>query len=160
MKSFADVERDYIREKILPDFEFEAYDEPSRVNRLTRPLSKASVALVVTAGAYLAGEQEPFRRRKDGDPSFRELPRDIDLARIGLSHGGYDTRRALEDVDVVFPLRALRTLERGARIGAAAPRHYSFMGYAIETGVLRDNGREVARRLRSDGVDLALLVPA
>ncbi|WP_242352307.1 MULTISPECIES: glycine/sarcosine/betaine reductase selenoprotein B family protein [Anaeromyxobacter] len=160
MKSFADVERDYIREKLLPDFEFESYDEPSRVNALGRPVSTGTVALVVTAGAYLAGEQERFRRSKEGDPSFRELPHDVDLARIGLSHGGYDTRRALDDVDVVFPLRALRTLERSGRIGAAAPRHYSFMGYAIETDVLRDNGREVARRLRSDAVDLALLVPA
>ncbi len=160
MRSFADVERDHLRARVLPDFEFESYDEPSRVNPLTRPVSKAAVALVVTAGAYLAEEQRPFLRRKEGDPSFREFPRDVDLARIALSHVGYDTGRAMEDVDVVFPLRALRTLERGGRIGAAAPRHYSFMGYATETGVLRDNGREVARRLRSDGVDLALLVPS
>ncbi|HEX9051983.1 MAG TPA: glycine/sarcosine/betaine reductase selenoprotein B family protein [Anaeromyxobacter sp.] len=160
MKSFADVERDYLRARALPDFEFESYGEPSRLNLLTRPVSKAVVALVVTAGAYLGEEQRPFLRRKEGDPSFRELPGDVDPTRIALSHVGYDTRRAMEDVDVVFPLRALRTLERDGRIGASAPRHYSFMGYAIETGALRDSGREVARRLRSDGVDLALLVPS
>ncbi len=67
----------------------------------------------------------------------------------------------MEDVGVVFPLRALRTLERGGRIGAAAPRHYSFMGYATETGVLRDNGgggRAAAAIGR--GPTLALLVPS
>jgi D-proline reductase (dithiol) PrdB len=160
VKSFADVERDHLRARAVPDFEFESNGEPSRINRLAGPVSKATVALVVTAGAYLTGEQEPFLRRKEGDSSFREIPGDIDPARIGLSHVGYDTRRAMEDVDVVFPLRALRALERDGRIRASAPRHYSFMGYATDVGALRDNAREMARRLRSDQVDLALLVPA
>jgi D-proline reductase (dithiol) PrdB len=160
VKSFADVERDYLRARAVPDFEWESNDEPSRINPLDGPVSKATVALVVTAGAYIRDEQEPFLRRREGDPSFREFPRDVDLARIALSHVGYDTRRAMEDVDVVFPLRTLRALEARGRIGAAAPRHYSFMGYAIETNVLRDNARDLAGRLRSDHVDLALLVPS
>jgi D-proline reductase (dithiol) PrdB len=160
VKSFADVERDYLRARAVPHFEWESNDEPSRINPLTVPVSRATVALVVTAGAYISGEQEQFLRRKEGDPSFRELPGDVDLTRIALSHVGYDIRRATEDVDVVFPLRALRTVERRGQVGAIAPRHYSFMGYAVETDVLRDNARDVAGRLRSDRVDLALLVPS
>jgi hypothetical protein len=37
MKTFAQVERDFVREKILPDFEFEWFDQPSRVNSLRIP---------------------------------------------------------------------------------------------------------------------------
>lgn len=160
MKSFADVERDYLRGRSVPDFEFEWFEEPSRVNPLPVPVAKARVALVVTAGAYVAGDQQPFLRRKEGDASFRELPGDVDLGRIELSHVGYDTRRAMQDPDVVLPLRALRHAQASGRLGAVAPRHYSFMGYSVETSLLRDNAREVARRLRADQVDLALLVPA
>ncbi len=160
MKSFADLERDYIRARIVPEFEFELHQEPSRVNPLTRPMARATVALVVTAGAHIAGDQPPFQARRRGDPSFREIPRDTELGRIGLSHVGYDTRRAMEDVNVVLPLEPLRRLEASGRIGAVAPRHYSFMGYCLETDVLRENAREVGRRLATDGVDLALLVPS
>ncbi len=88
MKPFADIERDYIRSRIIPDFDFESFDDPSHVNPLPATIAKATVALIVTAGAYIAGEQQPFRRRKEGDPSYREFPGDIDLARIALSHVG------------------------------------------------------------------------
>lgn len=160
MKNFAEIERDFIRARLLPDFDWEHHEEPSHVNPLAGPATAATVALVVTAGAHIAGEQPPFPLRREGDPSFRELPRNVELARIELSHGGYDTRRAKEDVNVVFPLDRLRTLAAAGQIAALAPRHYSFMGYCLETDALQENAREVARRLAADHVDLALLVPA
>ena len=36
-KTFAEVERDFMREKVLRDFEFEWFDQPSRVNPLRIP---------------------------------------------------------------------------------------------------------------------------
>jgi len=73
MKTFAEVERDFIREKILPDFEFEWFDQPSRVNSLRIPVDRAMVAVVTTAGAYVKGQQSPFALGKEGDASFREI---------------------------------------------------------------------------------------
>jgi D-proline reductase (dithiol) PrdB len=72
------------------------------------PVSEARVALVVTAGAYLTDEQAPFKLAVDGDPDFREIPGGVELSRLGLSHVGYDTRRALQDPNVIFPLGRLR----------------------------------------------------
>lgn len=160
MKTFAEIERDFIRARVEPAFDWVRHDRPSPVNPMRRPVREATVALVVTAGAHLAAEQPPFARRKEGDASFRELPGDVELSRLALSHAGYDTERAAADVNVVFPLDRLRELAARGRIGGVAPRQYSFMGYCLETDLLRDNAREVAGRLTADQVDLALLVPA
>jgi hypothetical protein len=32
MKTFAEIERDFVREKVLPDFDFEWFDQPSQMN--------------------------------------------------------------------------------------------------------------------------------
>lgn len=160
MRSFADVERDFIRARIEPTFDWEHRDSASPVNELHRPVAEATVALVATAGGYIAGAQPAFARRKEGDATFRELPGDLDLSRLALSHVGYDAARAAADVNVVFPLERLRALAAGGRIGRVAPRHLSFMGYCLDTGALCENAREVARRLIADQVELALLVPA
>jgi len=160
MKTFAEIERDFVREKVLPDFEFQWFDQPSRVNRLFVPVSGARVALVATAGAYVKSEQAPFALGKEGDASFREIAGDLGLSELGLSHPGYDTRRALHDPNVVFPLDRLRELEQAGEIGSVGPRHFSFMGYSPNIPPLMENAREVARRLVADRIDLALLVPA
>lgn len=160
MKNFAEVEAEYVRRKVNPDFDWERFAQPSPINPLKVAVSQARVAIVATAGAYVKNSQPPFRLTREGDSTFREIPGDIALDQIGLSHVGYDTRRALQDPNVVFPLDRLREAHRAGRIGSAAPRHFSFMGYSPQIAPLQENAREVARRLATDQVDLALLVPA
>jgi len=160
MKNFAELERDFVREKVLPEFEFASFDRPSRINPMRIPLRQARVALVATCGAYIRDVQEPFKLRKEGDASFREIPVDTQSGKLGLSHVGYDTRRALQDVNVVFPLDRLREAASAGRIGKLAPRNFSFMGFSPDVHALAQNARDVARRLLEDLVDLVLLVPA
>lgn len=78
-----------------------------------------------------------------------------------LTHPGYDTRRAREDVDVVFPLAALaRMAERGV-IGSFAATAYSWMGYVPDpVRLVSERAPMMARELVADAVDLVLLVPA
>lgn len=97
---------------------------------------------------------------KEGDASFREILGDRALGELGLSHPGYDTRKALQDPNVVFPLDRFRELKEAGEIGAVASRHFSFMGFSPNIPALMDNAREVARRLVADRINLALLVPA
>ncbi|MGH7781562.1 MAG: glycine/sarcosine/betaine reductase selenoprotein B family protein [Candidatus Binataceae bacterium] len=160
MKTFAEIERDFVREKVLPDFGFEWFDQPSRVNLLRVPVRQATVALVATAGAYVKSEQTAFALGKQGDASFREILGDRTLGELGLSHPGYDTKRALHDHNVVFPLDRLRELKQAGEIGDIARRHFSFMGFSPDVPLLMENAREVARRLVADRIDLVLLVPA
>ena len=157
-RSFAALERAYVRRKAYPSFEWRTFAEPSPRHRLERPIEAARVALVATAGAFLPG-QAPFSLEHDGDPSFREIPAGAETVR--LAHVGYDVPRARRDPDVVFPLRLLRALAGDGAIGELAPRCYSFMGFVpAPQPLLSETGPEVARRLRADGVDLALLVPS
>ena len=160
--SFLEIEEEFIRKKILPDFAWTSFAEPTSPAPLTRPLAECRVGLVATAGASIEGSQPRFdKRNRLGDDSFRVIPSDTPLDRIVLSHPGYDTARALTDLDTVFPMRALELMRDQGVIGAVAPRHVSFMGYIPRTErLLWNRAPQVAGMLRDDGIDLAILVPS
>ncbi|GAB7025034.1 glycine/sarcosine/betaine reductase selenoprotein B family protein [Geotalea toluenoxydans] len=160
--SYLDVEGEYVRGKVLPDFQWASFAEPTEATPLKKPINECSIALVVTAGAYLAESQTRFDTRNPlGDDSYRIIPSNTPSEQISLSHPGYDTRRALNDLDTVFPFQLLGRMQENGTIGAVAPRHFSFMGYIPRTErLLWNNAPQVARMLRDDGVDLAILVPS
>lgn len=158
--NFAEIEADFVRARLYPDFTWRAYDGFSPLNPLRVPLEAARVAFVTTAGAHLT-DQPPFDLGAPaGDASYRALPSDTPLAEIELSHRGYDTRRARLDRNVVVPLDHLRDAAREGRIGGLAPTVYSFMGYIADTApLIEDTAPAVAARLLADGADLVLLAP-
>lgn len=152
-RDFPAVERDYIRRRGRPDFDWLRFDQPSPRHRLKGPLSQARIGLLPTAGAHLAGE-DPIPA--SGPP--RVIPIDAEVA---LHHIGYDTRRASEDPEVVWPVRTLRRLADLGVIGAVSGRAVSMMGAVFDGRVVVDRHVPVAvEQFRRDGVDLALLVPA
>ena len=159
--NFAELEQQFVQDRINPDFTWRPYDEFSPLNEAAKPLSEARVALVTTAGAHLEN-QEPFDiKGAAGDPTFREIPSDIDLADIRLIHRGYNTRQAMEDPNVVLPIDHLRAARDSGRIESISDNIYSFMGFVADTDPLvNDYAPEVARKLKADGVDIVLLAPA
>jgi D-proline reductase (dithiol) PrdB len=157
-RGFAQVEYEYVRRRVYAPFDWTTFEEPSPRRKLERPLERSRIALVATAGAHLPG-QPVFDLGKGGDSSYRELP--ADARELRFAHVGYDTRRADEDPDVVFPLSLLRRLAAEGEIGELAPRAFSFMGYIPETEpLLQQTGPEVAGKLLAEAVDLVLLVPS
>ena len=157
-RDFAQREYDHVRETILPDFDWTCFDTPSPRTQPKRPLAEARVALISTAGAHLPDDRR-HAGGADGDHTYRVIP--ADATEVALHHGGYDTKRARLDPNVVFPLSLLRELADEGLIGEVAPTAYSFMGYIPDTApLLHETGPEVARALIGDAVDLALLVPA
>lgn len=58
----------------------------------------------------------------------------------------------------MFPLDRLRELAAEGVIGSVAATHYSFMG-ATDPVQMEGYARDVAARLKSDGVDAVLLSP-
>jgi D-proline reductase (dithiol) PrdB len=123
---------------------------------LSKPLSESRVVLVSSAGVHLRTDR-PFHL--NGDPTFRVIPKTATQADLAISHQAYDTRDALRDINLVFPIDRLRELEAQRVIGALADVHYGFglMGSAKR---LMPAIKEVAGRIKASGVDLALLVPA
>lgn len=159
--SFAELEKQYVREKAYPSFDWVRYETPSRVNPLEKPVSAARVAMVSTAGIHSRNDSRFDLRNPAGDASFREIRETDQLDDLVLSHVGYDTASVSRDKNAVFPLGRLRELEAEGIIGGLSPRHFSFMGYVADTEPLLTNtAPEVARLLKSDGVDLVLLAPA
>ncbi len=159
--SFVELEKQFVRRKAYPQFDWVRFDHPTRVNPLRKPLSECRIALVTTAGVHAAADP-PFNLRSPiGDPSYRQIPGDASLDELRLSHVGYDIKRVSEDKNAVFPLDRLRELVTEGIIGSAAPRHFSFMGYVAETEpLIRQTAPEVAENLKADGVDLVILSPA
>ncbi|HEY9421039.1 MAG TPA: glycine/sarcosine/betaine reductase selenoprotein B family protein [Thermoanaerobaculia bacterium] len=127
-----------------------------------KPLAESRLALVSSAGFILPG-QEPFQANlAGGDGSFREIPSDVDVSTLIDAHHSpsFDHTGMDSDPNLGFPIDRVQELAAAGRIGSVNHRHLSFMGSITAPGRLtRDHAPEAARRLREDGVDVALLVP-
>ena len=59
-----------------------------------------------------------------------------------------------------IPVDRLQELVEQAKIGSLSDNYYSFMGALRDvTGIVKDSGPEVARRLKAEGVEVVLLTP-
>ncbi len=127
-----------------------------------RPLREARIALVTSGGVYAPG-QEPFdEEKKGGDVSFRVIPRDADVATLGIAHrsDAFDQTGFRADRNLGLPLDRLREMESAGVIGSLAPRALSFMGSISAPGrLVKETAPEAAALLQADDVDVALLVP-
>lgn len=157
---FALIEREHVRSRVYPPFDWHPFDRLSPYNPLRVSLAEARVAFVTTAGAHLA-DQPPFDTTAEaGDPTWRAFPVETPLAEVELSHRGYDTRRAAADKNVVLPLEHLRALQAEGQIRSLASDVYSFMGFIADTdALLLREAPAIAQRLLADRVDLVLLAP-
>lgn len=129
---------------------------------LQKPLAQCRVALVSSAGFVLPG-QEPFdESRRGGDPSFRDIPADVEVSTLVDTHRSesFDHSAMRQDPNLVFPIDRVRELAAEGRIGAVNRRHLSFMGAITAPGrLVRQTAPEAAQKLVADQVELALLVP-
>ena len=114
------------------------------------------MAIVSSAGLVVRGER-PFRGR---EADYRVIPATTTADRLLCSHISinFDRTGFQEDWNVVFPLDRLRELAAEDRIGSVAATHYSFMG-ATDPREMEGAARDVAGRLKEDGVDAAILPP-
>lgn len=138
-------------------------DGPIPFVRLTKPLSECTVSLITTGGVHLTS-QPPFDMDDpNGDASLREIPGDVALADLTITHDYYNHNSADQDMNVIFPLERFRELVRRGIVGQVARRHFGLMGH-IEGVHLRrlqeKTAPELAAKLRADGVDFAFLTPA
>jgi len=137
---------------------------PAQVNDSTphavlpRPLPACRLVLVTTAGLHRRGDR-PF---VPGDQSYRVIPSDTPTADIVQSHTsiGFDRTAIMRDINVSFPIDRAHELVARGELGGLAPSGYSFMGALRDVARLeRETGPEVARRLRDEGADVALITP-
>lgn len=127
---------------------------------LRSPLSTARVALVTTAGAYVAGD-EPFNvADPHGDPSYRVIADTVSPDALRFAHSHYDTGRAREDPNVVLPLAPLGDLARMGVVKESAPRHIGLMGFNPDPSrLVTETIPAVVDLLSRDNVDVVVLSP-
>ncbi len=136
--------------------------DPVPWSSLRKPLSECRLALISSAG--LVGPDQTYfdKSMRGGDPSFREIPGDIDVSALIDTHRSesFDHRGMEQDRNVAFPLDRLHELVKTERIGSVNHRHLSLMGSITAPGrFLKEQAPQAAEKLVADRVDVALLVP-
>ena len=130
--------------------------------RLSKPLRECKLALITTAGLHLSS-QPPFDASiRGGDFTFREIPGDISVRGLKISHRStaFEHTGARQDRNLVFPLDRCRELVERGDLGGLNHRHFSFMGSISAPGrLIAKTAPQVAQKLRDDGVDAVFLVP-
>src|SRR5262245_38045073 len=137
---------------------------PAQVNDTTpfvppgNPLSTSRLTIVTTAGLHQRGDR-PF---VPGDQTYRVIPSQTRVEDMVQSHLsiGFDRTAIIRDLNISFPIERARELVTRGELGGLGPSCYSFMGALRDvTHLENDTGPEVARRLREEGVDAALVTP-
>jgi D-proline reductase (dithiol) PrdB len=96
----------------------------------------------------------------EGDTSWRVLPLETHIQTLGIAHEHFSHDVARADMNSIYPMRRLEELKAAGEIGELAPRHYSIMGYAVRADIfMTETGPAIARMMREDAVDAALIVP-
>jgi hypothetical protein len=140
--------------------------EPIPWSPVSKPLSESKLALLSTAGLSMKGDPPfdmDFERKHPtrGDPSWRALRADATADDVVANHLHIDTSYIERDLSVALPLARARERVAEGRLGSLAETHYSTMGYqGSDTSELEHKSApEIAARMRSEEVDLALLAP-
>jgi D-proline reductase (dithiol) PrdB len=122
-------------------------------------LARATVAIVTAAGVHLK-DQDPFNIADElGDLTFRIIPEDVDSSRLMVTHHHYDHADADADINVVFPIDALRDLKQEGFIREIARKHVGYMGYTMQLkamyeGTAPEIANEIDKGSRADIVVL------
>jgi D-proline reductase (dithiol) PrdB len=124
-----------------------------------RELSRATVAIVSSAGVHRR-DQAPFNIADElGDLTFRIIGGDVKASDLAVTHHHYNHSDADSDINVVFPIDALRELAQEGFIGAVAPEHVGYMGYTMRLKQMYEEtapeiANEIDKRSRADIVVL------
>jgi D-proline reductase (dithiol) PrdB len=136
--------------------------EPVPCARLAKPIEECRVALVSSAGLVAPGDRPFDVEMKGGDPSWRIIPRGVEVDRLEEGHrsAAFDRSGLAVDRNLALPLDRLEEMAAAGEIGDVAPRHVSLMGsVTAPSRLIRHSLPRIVTELLEDGVDVALLAP-
>ncbi len=136
-------------------------NETAPLTPLQKPLSRCRVAML-TSGGVSCGSAPPFNPQARNDLRLDTVPSDTNTGFFAINDDYYNHSDADRDINCIFPLERLRELAAEGVIGEVGPHHYSgFMGRIyIRSTVVNEAAPALARKLKEEGIDVFLLVPA
>lgn len=151
----------WIKSFIPKTFEGEIPFQP-----LQKPLNKARIALVTSAGISMKSDP-PFDMEREkqeptqGDPSSRMIPPTVTANEIEVSHLHINARPILEDINVMLPVNRMAELAEEGVIGDLAPTAYSFYGFQwYRRDFLEEGIAPMIDQMKEESVDAVILTPA
>ncbi len=130
---------------------------------LKKPLNHCKIVLISTGGIVLKKDKPFDLKNSYGDSSFRRIPQNVKVEDLTISHKYYDHKDADLDPNLILPFQVLNILQKDGIIGSSNNLHYSFMGHIKDpliSDLIKKSALKVADELKSQKVDIALLVPA
>jgi len=148
----------------LKDEPFESEMLPTSFPRIPMPsalkdLSKAKVMLITDGGLVPKGNPDRIAgtaATRWGAYNIKGLD-DLRGEEYEVSHGGYDTRFVQDDPDRLVPLDAMREMETRGVIGKLHDEFLSTCGRSNPLSNTRRLGREMAEKVKREGVDAVIL---
>lgn len=124
---------------------------------LPRPLSELRLGVIATGGVYAAG-QTAFTFKDD--LTYRAIPNNTSVDDLRATHFAYDLSDARRDINVVFPIDALRAMVADGQIGELAPDLFTCMGGIYSQRRVREElAPALVERCVRDEIEAVLLVP-
>lgn len=125
-----------------------------------RDLSKATIAIITTAGVVPWGNPDGFKTYRNTFWRKYNIAglKCMQAGQWEAVHGGYEVAFVNQNPHLGVPLDALRALEAEKVIGNLYPAYYVVPGNQGEPSVMKRIGEEIAADLRGEGVEGALLV--
>jgi D-proline reductase (dithiol) PrdB len=124
-----------------------------------RELSRSTVSIVSAAGVHRKDQQAFNIADELGDLTYRIIEQGARPDDLMVTHHHYDHQDADRDINVVFPLDALRALIEEGFIGGEAREHVGYMGYTMQLKRMYEEtapqiAEEIDKRSRADIVVL------
>ena len=141
------VGRGFISELEMPEIEHHAWTPPV-------PASERRISIVSTAALSRRGEKPFSWLARD----YRVIPkdeRDLVMTHVAVE---YDRTAWQQDLNAILPLDRLDEMAQDGEIGSVADEHYAFMG-AADPRDMEKSAREVAGRMKQEGVNTVFLIP-
>ena len=139
----------------MPVTSFEPVARPRGVD----DLSQAKVMLITDGGLVPKGNPDNIEGMAATRWGAYDISGDDDLSGddYEISHGGYDPRFVQADPDRLVPLDALRQLEKEGAVGKVHGEFLSTSGLSNPLSNTRRLGREMAEKVKREGVDAVIL---
>ena len=133
--------------------------EPVAMPPAIKDMSKARVMIITDGGLVPKGNPDNIERMaatRWGTYSMEGLD-ELKGENYEISHGGYDPRFVQEDPNRLVPLDALREMESKGIIGKLHNEFISTSGLVNPLSNTRRMGKEMAEKVKKEGVDAVIL---